>query len=260
MVHKAGIGTSINWTLGSDVTWKGGRSISLDDSESVSLKTNAKTQANNEVLISGGQRTALKAIIDPLKSKVKRIVSLNIAANVAVAASVAGAIGKFADAGQSPKDDGKIGPWNPYGYGVTAAQAGLNTVSTLVTHLVVRAAANAITTALKADSSYASNIRVNGTGINLQVDSLAQATGRIQVTENCVAISTATLAPTMAQSSVALEPTELKLTGNGMGADDQQARPQRHQRNARYEEPRRQGGDRTPDWGDDHHRLQRHPR
>lgn len=173
VVHKAGIGTSINWTLGSDITWKGGRTISLDDSESISLKTDAKTQANNEVLISGGQRTPLKTIVDPLKSKVKKIVGFNIAANVAVATGAAAAIGAFADAGQSPKDDGKIGPWNPYGYGVAAAQAGLSTVSTLITHLVVRSTAMAIANALKADSSYVSNIRVNSSGIGMTAEGIS---------------------------------------------------------------------------------------
>lgn len=211
VVHKAGIGTSINWTLGSDITWKGGRSISLDDSESVSLKTDAKTQANNEVLISGGQRTALKAIVDPLKSKVKRIVSLNIAANVAVAASAAGAIGKFADAGQSPKDDGKIGPWNPYGYGVTAAQAGLSTVSTLITHLVVRSTAMAIANALKADSSYVSNIKVNSSGIELKAeDTLPTNNTTMKLTHDGLSVKTSYLGT----ASISMKVGEIAMVNN----------------------------------------------
>ncbi|EJL88810.1 Rhs element Vgr protein [Polaromonas sp. CF318] len=216
VVHKAGIGTSINWTLGSDVTWKAGRSVTLDDSETVSLKTDAKTQANNEVLISGGQRTAVKALVEPLKAKVKLIVGLNIAANIAVAAGAASAIGKFADGGKSAKDDGKLDPWTPYGYGVAAAQAGLGTVSTLATHLVVRAAANAIATALKADETYASNIKVNGDGIAMAVDSLVPVSkSAITIKKNEVGLSSfsATAAGT---SAMKVLPSEIKLSANGV--------------------------------------------
>jgi len=229
VVHKAAIGTSINWTLGSDVTWKGGRSISLDDSESIALKTDAKTQANNEVLISGGQRTALAAIVNPLKSKVKKIVGFNIAANVAVAAAAAGAIGKFADAGQSPKNDGKMAPWNPYGYGVTAAQAGLTSVSTLFTHRVVRATALAIAEALKRDSSYVSNIKVNKDGIELRAeDVLPSNNTTMKVTYDGLSVKTSrigTASIDMKLGEIAMisnntyHTTQMKLSDSGLEAD-----------------------------------------
>lgn len=218
ITHKAAIGTSINWTLGSDVTWKAGRSITLDDSETVSLKTDAKTQANNEVLISGGQRTALKALVEPLKNTVKAIVGFNIAANVAVAAAAAYFIGREADNKDvAPKQDGKLKPWAPQGYGVAAAQAGLATISTLPSHLVVRAAASAIADALKADASYASNIKVNDAGIDMTVDSLVPIQkSKVFIQNNCVTIQSQAMVP-LGQSKIEVKPDNITLTGNGTG-------------------------------------------
>jgi len=48
----------------------------------------------------------------------------------------------------------------------------LSTVSTLTTHLVLRSTANAIAEALKGKDAYASNIKVNGDGIELKADDI----------------------------------------------------------------------------------------
>ena len=84
-----------------------------DDSETVSLKTDGKLQANETVTISGGQRAAVKTMIQSLKTKVQWSVGLSLAANAAIAAGAAVAV----DQTSADQTTGKAVPWTPGSYG-----------------------------------------------------------------------------------------------------------------------------------------------
>lgn len=211
--NNMSLGANVGFTLSSDVNWKKGRNVTLDDSESVSLKTDAKLLANNACLIGGGQRAAVKATIESLKASVQQAVGLGLAFNAAIAAEAGLAISSQADG-----TTGKTKPWDGWAPGVAPAQAALGgLVTALPTHLLLRNAANAITEAVEATPSYASNIKVDGDGINLWVDGLAPPQkNTIFIEPTQISISCALDPAGLEASEIQLTPNEVNISANGM--------------------------------------------
>jgi len=215
LTNKATLGATTNFSWSSDVSWKKGRSVTLDDSDTISLKTDGKLQANNTVIISGGQRTAIKAAVESLKKTVQVAVGVNLAVNAALGAA---AFEVLNEAKLIDDTTGKAKPWTPGSYGVTAAQGGASAISSIVAHALVYAAGNAIAEAVKADPTYASNIKVNDQGIDIAVDSLVPPQkSSVMVKPNSVAISSFS-STTPGTSTVQVKPGEINLSANGVPA------------------------------------------
>jgi type VI secretion system secreted protein VgrG len=150
-VNKFALGTSVNFTAGSDVSWKFGRGYTVDDSETVVLKDAGKLQGNKDVTISGGQRTAIAATVKTLVAQIKTVVAANIAVNVLLAAGAAAAVAVEGDQkkGDTQKGDGKLPVDNPWGYGALAAHTGAMAITTGISHLVLANAAAALMNTIK---------------------------------------------------------------------------------------------------------------
>jgi type VI secretion system secreted protein VgrG len=209
ITNKFTLGASVNFGWSYDVTWKKGRGVTLDDSETVSLKTDGKLQANDTVTISGGQRAVIKTLVESLKTKVQVSVLLSLAVNAAISASAAVALDRT-DADQTT---GKAAPWTPGSYGVTAAQAGIGSlVTTMPVHVVLALAGRSIAKALAAAPAYGSNIKVNGAGIDMTVDTLVPLEGsNVKIEDQQVTVkSTAITVP--GTSGMVVQPASISLT------------------------------------------------
>lgn len=219
LTNKFTLGANVAFGWSYDVTWKKGRSVTLDDSETVSLKTDGKLQANETVTISGGQRAAVKALIESLKTKVQWSVGLSLAANAAIAAGAAVAVDQTA----ADQTTGKAVPWTPGSYGVTAAQAALGSLATTApVHIVLALAARSIAKAVAGAPAYASNIKVNGAGIDMTVDTLVPLEGsNVKIEDQKVTVkSTAVTVP--GNSEMVVQPASISLT-SGVAAPLQSA-------------------------------------
>ncbi|WP_321800914.1 type VI secretion system tip protein TssI/VgrG [Caballeronia sp. J97] len=105
---KYSLGLNTSYSASADVNWKVGQSITLDDaSSSVVMKANANTKANEKVTLQGGQTTAISALVNRAKLAVRGAVVASLAANAAVAASVAGKMLKVYDDGKTNYTDDK---------------------------------------------------------------------------------------------------------------------------------------------------------
>jgi type VI secretion system secreted protein VgrG len=215
---KFALGTSVNFTAGQDISWKFGRGITIDDSETVSLKTEAKLQANENVLISGGQREALGIAMKALKKSVQKATTIGTAVNLALGAGAGAAISL---APTTNKDTGKSpSAWDPWGGGVTGAHALAAGISTGVMHGLLGAAGKAIAATAKS-AAYGSNIKVGGSGIDMVVDSLIPVTnGRVNIKSSSVEISSrlGIDGVPMPNSTIDVHPRYIEMIANGMPA------------------------------------------
>ena len=207
--NKMTMGTSLGFSLGADIAWKKGRSYTVDDADSIALKTTAKMLANDSVTISGGQRAPIKALIESLKTKVQVAVGLNLAVNAAIAAAAARMIDEFANV----DDKGKVAPWEPAGWGVTAVQAEIGALLVAMpTHQLLYYATEAIAEAAKKTEGYASNIKVDGSGIDIRVDNALIDAGRVQLEKTKVSVTANSMA---GEGSIIVQPDSIALLSNG---------------------------------------------
>ncbi|KXV03601.1 type IV secretion protein Rhs [Caballeronia megalochromosomata] len=167
MTTKASFGANVSFGLSTNVSWNKGKSITVDDSDTVSLKTSGKLQGAETVLISGGQDPIIKTTVDGVKDSIKEAVALSLAVNAVIGAEAGIAISAADDAGGG---SGKVAPWTPGSYGVTAAQTALGgALTSILAHKVLFDGAKAIAAASEAKPLYASNIELGIAGIKATV-------------------------------------------------------------------------------------------
>lgn len=212
ITNNLSLGANVGFTCSSDMNWKVGRNVTLDDTETVSLKLDAKLLATNACLISGGQRAAVKETVEALKENVKTAVITALAANAALAAAAGVAIDSQVD-----DSTGKSKPWAGWAPGVAPALTAMSgLVSGVIVHHTLAEAAKAIAEAVAHDNTYASNIKVDGAGINLQVDGLTPPQKSvIFVSPKKVSISSSLNLPRLETSEMEMTPTEINLSANG---------------------------------------------
>ncbi|SPB14562.1 VgrG-5 [Caballeronia novacaledonica] len=87
------IGLATSFAASAEVSWKLSQSVELDDGpESVCLNENVTQKANEKVKLQGGQGDTITALIAGTKKRVRAAVIASLAANGAIAASVATAM------------------------------------------------------------------------------------------------------------------------------------------------------------------------
>ncbi|MDR6739161.1 type VI secretion system secreted protein VgrG [Herbaspirillum sp. 1173] len=209
---KAAVGASFGVSYGRDVAWKFGKSFSVDDSTSVSFKTDGKLQANETVTISGGQRVVIKTAVEALKTAVKTAVIVNTVANMVVAGGAAAASAKLSDSAS-----GKLAFDSLESGALTAGQTAANGLIIGITQFVLDKAATAIETVCK-DVTYASNIKVNNSGINIKADQLLPpGLGEIDVKHNSIKLGVAGTAPP-GNSHLDITGSKISVVGAGLPA------------------------------------------
>ncbi|MES2361584.1 MAG: type VI secretion system tip protein TssI/VgrG [Pseudomonadota bacterium] len=181
LVNKVTLGSSLNFGVGFDVTWKKGTSVLLDDSTSYALKTKGKLQGNESVIISGGQRAVLKEAVEAAKTAVQTSIIASGAVNAALAAMAGKAVSDGAD------EKGAVGPWNGKGIAEARGAGAMGGVaSVLAVAAVMTAAAKTIAAIGSPEEAYASNLMVDGEGIDIESDNLALEKGNIKISPSAV--------------------------------------------------------------------------
>ena len=134
-------------------------------------------------------------------------------ANVASAAVIGVAADNNWDSG-TPNNDGKVGFKTRTSYASIIAQIGISGISSLAVALVIKNATKALKGAM-VDASYASNIRVDDTGVSIWSDSLVPfAQGSIDVTPQAVNLTSESIVA--GQSGLTLNPESATLKARTM--------------------------------------------
>lgn len=214
---KFSVADNMAWGYSKDVNWKGGQSLTIGSQDSWEYKKDAKTQVHNSVLISGGQRAAIaepaEALIDTIQAATIASTVVNVLANVASAAVIGVAADNNWDSG-TPNNDGKVGFKTRTSYASIIAQIGISGISSLAVALVIKNATKALKGAM-VDASYASNIRVDDTGVSIWSDSLVPfAQGSIDVTPQAVNLTSESIVA--GQSGLTLNPESATLKARTM--------------------------------------------
>ncbi|MES1979457.1 MAG: type VI secretion system tip protein TssI/VgrG [Pseudomonadota bacterium] len=222
LTNKMTIGSTVSVGVGFDVSWKMGKSVEFDDSTKYSLKSDAKLQGAEKVLISGGQRMAVKAAVETAKTVLRVAVGTSMALNAVAAGGAGKYISLAADEkGNKDKDGkytGKTKAWDD-GNNVNAARgigaaAGVVTAGAVAATMI--AAAKTFAAVGSPESVYASNILVDDNGIAMAVDSLLPVRkSGITIKNGEVGLSSFSAAAA-GTSSLKVLPSEIKLSGNGV--------------------------------------------
>jgi len=214
---KFSVADNMAWGYSKDVNWKGGQSLTIGSQDSWEYKKDAKTQVHNSVLISGGQRAAVaepaEALIGTIQAATIASTVVNVLANVASAAVIGVAADNNWDSG-TPNNDGKVGFKTRTSYASIIAQIGISGLSSLAVALVIKNAAKALKGAM-VDASYASNIRVDDSGVSIWSDSLVPfAQGTIDVKPQTVSLTSESIVA--GQSALTLNPESATLKARTM--------------------------------------------
>ncbi|WP_250478487.1 MULTISPECIES: type VI secretion system Vgr family protein [unclassified Caballeronia] len=222
------IGIATSFAASAEVSWKLGRSIELDDcAESVSLKKTVTEKASDKVKFQGGLAPIYTTLIDKTKTRVKAAVLATLAANSAIAASVATKLLKTNGDGETEygSDENRDA--------ALVDSLGSAAVDVLVQALMQHYASGVAETLEKATNTHASTMEmdrngivmkvskpgaaspapvVNALGFAVEVDAVAADTSVSQIKHTWATSATGELAMTETSSVLSFE-----KTGGGKG-------------------------------------------
>ena len=212
---KFSVSDNMAWGYSKDVNWKGGQSLTIGSQDSWEYKKDAKTQVHNSVLISGGQRALIaepaEALIETIQKATIASTVVSVLANIASAAVIGVAADNNWDSG-TPNNDGKVGFKTRTSYAAIIAQIGLSGISSLAVAAIIKKATKALKDAM-VDTSYASNIKVDGNGVSIWADSLEPPSeGNIDVTPQAITLSSESIESGRASLSMNPESATLRVT------------------------------------------------
>ncbi len=216
IVNKFALGTSVNFSVGYDVSWKKGKSVTLDDSDSFSLKDSGKYLGGESTWLAGGQRMPVKVAVDAAKSAVQGAVILSAAVQSAAAVAAGSFISETL--ANDADDKGKVKPWDT-GANVNRAR-GIGIAGGAVTaglvHLVMNAASKTIAAINTPEAVYASNIKMDRSGIDIGVDDIALINkGSIAIKDNSVKVAVRSATSPLG-SSMEVQPTQVMLAAKNV--------------------------------------------
>ncbi len=190
LTNKAALGASMSANIGMDVALKAGMAVTVSKASDDKFSATGSVKGNEEVVISGGQRTLIKAALETAQTTALVATGLGLAANAVLAGLAAK---KISDACDEKGD----GPWD-HGRNINEARAYVSTgaATTLGAIGATLAAVSWANKKIGIDKSYASNIKLDGNGIRLSCDTLLPLKKSvINIKNESVAISMGTSVP-----------------------------------------------------------------
>ncbi|OWY26794.1 hypothetical protein CEJ42_21895 [Herbaspirillum robiniae] len=166
LATKISLGMSLSYSLSQDIKWnsKYSKSLSIDDGDSVSFKDDGKVKSTNSYVISAGQSVDMQArtlAIEAAKSTLGRGIATVAAVNFVLGGTMAGVLGALGEQRSKKNTYAKDTPVN---YGTMIGQMTGTAVTTGVGIAVMHKLFQKVAEQYKT-LSYASNIKVDGSGI-----------------------------------------------------------------------------------------------
>lgn len=209
-----GLGSTVSYRASTDLAWTKGRRLTIDEGESLALHGSGRVQAEDSLTLSGGQRPSVKSAVDQIKAQARTQLERNITANQTAATEAASAI---IPAPQPPQSPAPL--WQAGSNGVSKAHGLLANLSAEAAHQALETAAQGIADTVRQARAYASNIQVNGQGIQLTVDQLQpEGDSAVAIQATAVRIHSQTQVPPQT-SAIDLSPTAIQLAAKQAGPE-----------------------------------------
>ncbi len=190
LTNKAALGVSMGVNLGLDVAVKAAMAVTVSKGSDEKFAADGSVKGSEEVVISGGQRPLIKAPLELAQTVALAATGVGLAVNAVLAGLAAKKISQACDANGA-------GPWD-HGKNINEARAYVSAgaAATLAAIGVTLVAVGWANKKIGIDKSYASNIKLNASGIRLSCDTVIPLKKSIiNVKNESFAISTGTSLP-----------------------------------------------------------------